>query len=71
MGKKGKTILDQVGSRSGKDRRRNSTQSRDPDRRSGRSRRSGFDRRNGSGKRKDIDRRDCFRENISEKNDGD
>lgn len=58
------TIEDRGGSRSGNDRRRETTEGRHPDRRSGRSRRSGLDRRSGLGRRKDIDRRDCFRKKI-------
>ena len=59
-----KTIIDNGGTRSGKDRRQDSTKGYYPERRSGQDRRSGLDRRDGLGRRKDIDRRDCFRGKI-------
>ena len=60
------TIIDNGGTRSGKDRRQDSTEGHYPERRSGQDRRSGIDRRDGLGRRKDIDRRDWFRGKIRE-----
>ena len=49
-------IADNGGTRSGKDRRQDSTKEYIPDRRSGRDRRYGPDRRTDFSKRKEIDR---------------
>ena len=55
-------INDNGGTRSGKDRRQDSTKEYIPDRRNGRDRRDGLDRRTDFGKRRDIERRDQIRE---------
>ena len=55
-------ITDNGGTRSGKDRRQDSTKEYIPDRRSGRDRRDGHERRTDFGKRKEIERRDQLRE---------
>ena len=53
---------DNGGTRSGDDRRKDQTNGRTPDSRSGKDRRKGSDRRNGLGRRRPIERRDIFRE---------
>jgi hypothetical protein len=55
-------INDNGGTRSGKDRRKDSMKKYIPDRRSGRDRRDGLDRRTDFGKRREIERRDQLRE---------